>query len=96
VREEVEACKTLRGVDILLTHEAAKPFRPFAGRGPDAGKVQINEILAAMQPRLHLFGHHHRWSEQVCEGVRSIGLDLVTRGYLLIDLPSLAIDTVKY
>jgi uncharacterized protein len=104
VREEVEACKALRAVDLLLTHEAAKPFRPFAGpstglgagRGPDAGKPQINEVLAAMQPRLHLFGHHHRWSEQVREGVRSIGLDLVTRGYLLIDLPSLAIDTVKY
>ena len=97
VREEVEACKALRGVDILLTHEAAKPFRPFpGGRGPDAGKAQINEILAALQPRLHLFGHHHRFSEQVREGVPSIGLDLVTRGHLLIDPRSLRIDTVKY
>lgn len=86
VREEVEACKSLRGVDIFMTHEAAKPFRAFpGGRGPDAGKAQINEVLAAMQPRLHLFGHHHRFSEQVCEGVRSVGLDLVTRSYLLID-----------
>ena len=96
VREEVEVCKALRDADILLTHEAAKPFRPLAGRGPDAGKAQINEILASMQPRLHLFGHHHRFSEQVREGVPSIGLDLVTRGYLLIDPPSLRIDTVKY
>ena len=97
VREEVDVCKARRGVDILLTHEAAKPFRPYANdRGPDAGKPQINEILAAMQPRLHLFGHHHRFSEQVREGVPSIGLDLVTRGYLLIDTPSLRIDTVKY
>ena len=38
VRDEVEACKALRGIDIFLTHEAPKPFRPFpAGRGPDAG-----------------------------------------------------------
>jgi Icc-related predicted phosphoesterase len=97
VREEVDACKALRGVDILLTHEAPKPFRPFANhRGPDAGKPQINAILAAMKPRLHLFGHHHRFSDQEYEGVRSIGLDLVTRGYLLIDPPSLRIDTVKY
>ena len=83
-----ETCTTLRGVevDILLTHEAAKPYRPFPGnRGPDAGKAQINEILAAMQPRLHLFGHHHRFSEQEREGVRSVGLDLVTKSYLLID-----------
>jgi Icc-related predicted phosphoesterase len=90
VREQVDACKTLSDIDVLLTHEAAKPFRPFpGGRGPDAGKSQINEVLHAMQPRLHLFGHHHRFSEQEREGVRSVGLDLVTRSYLLIDSRSL-------
>ena len=93
VRAQVEACKALRNVDVLLTHEAAKPFRPSSGnRGPDAGKVQVNEVLAAMQPRLHLFGHHHRYSEQEREGVRSIGLDLVSRSYLLIDTKSLAVN----
>jgi predicted phosphodiesterase len=85
VREEVEACTTLRDVDVFLSHEAAKPFRPLpGGRGPDAGKAQINAILRAMQPKLHVFGHHHRFSEQTIEGVRSVGLDLVTRSYLLI------------
>lgn len=105
VREEVEACAALRGIDVFMSHEAGRPFRPFAngasaglgaGRGPDAGKAQINQVLAAMRPRLHLFGHHHRFSDQVCEGVRSVGLDLVSRGYLLIDAGSLEIDTVKY
>jgi Icc-related predicted phosphoesterase len=97
VREEVDACRMLQDVDILLTHEAPKPFRPFpGGRGPDAGKAQINEVLAALKPRLHLFGHHHRFTDQEYEGVRSIGLDLVTRGYLLMETPSLRIDTVKY
>ena len=43
-----------------------------------------------MQPRLHLFGHHHRFSEQEREGVRSVGLDLVSRSYLLIDTRTLA------
>ncbi len=90
VREQVEACNALRDVDVFLTHEAAKPFRPFpGGRGPDAGKSQINEVLAAMRPRLHLFGHHHRFSEQEREGVRSVGLDLVSRSYLLIDARTL-------
>jgi predicted phosphodiesterase len=105
VREEVDACARLRGVDVFLSHEAARPFRPFAGRpstglragpstglrtgGPDAGKSQINEVLAAMQPRLHLFGHHHRFSDETREGVRSVGLDLVTRSYLLIDAAAL-------
>jgi hypothetical protein len=97
VREEVEACKALRDIDIFMTHEAAKPFRAFpGGRGPDAGKAQINEILVAMRPRLHLFGHHHRFSDQLAEGVRSVGLDLVSRGYLLIERDSLAIHAVKY
>jgi hypothetical protein len=93
VREEVETCKLLGDIDVLLTHEAPKPFRAFpAGRGPDAGKSQINDVLAAMKPRLHLFGHHHRFSDERREGVRSVGLDLVTRSYLLVDAASLDIQ----
>ena len=61
------------------------------GRGPDAGKAQINEVLVAMNPRLHLFGHHHRFSDEVREGVRSVGLDLVTRSYVLVDATTLDI-----
>lgn len=82
VREEVEACRGLRAVDVFLTHEAPRPFR--LGR-LEAGKAQVNEVLAAMQPRLHLFGHHHRFVEQEREGGLSVGLDLVSRSYLLID-----------
>jgi Icc-related predicted phosphoesterase len=95
VREEVEACKAMRDVSIFLTHEAPKPYRPLAGgRGPDAGKAQINEVLAAMKPRLHVFGHHHRYSESQREGVRSIGLDLVSRSFVLIDLATLACERI--
>ena len=86
VRQEVEACKALIDVDVFLTHEAPRPY--FAGDGPrrnDAGKAPVNEVLAALKPRLHLFGHHHRFIEQERQGVRSIGLDLVSRSYLLID-----------
>ena len=84
----------MHGVDVLLTHEAPRPF--YAGgagskRGMDAGKTPINEVLAAMKPRLHLFGHHHRFSEQDRQGVRSVGLDLVSRSYLLIEA-----ETLKY
>ena len=38
-----------------------------------------------MKPRLHLFGHHHEFTDSVRQGVRSIGLDIVTSSYLLID-----------
>jgi predicted phosphodiesterase len=88
VHDEVSACKGLTHIDILITHEAPRPFYP-AGRSMDAGKTPINEILTAMRPRLHLFGHHHEYTDSVRQGVRSIGLDLVTRSYLVIDSTTL-------
>jgi hypothetical protein len=84
VRDEVLACKALSGIDVFLTHEAPRPFYP-AGRRIDAGKTAINEVLTSMRPRLHLFGHHHEFTDSVRQGVRSIGLDVVTRSYLLVD-----------
>jgi len=98
VREEVEACKRVSGVDILMTHEAARPFiignEPGEGARPwrrDAGKPAINDVLATMKPRLHLCGHHHRFVETVREGVPSVCIDRINRSYLLIDA-----DTLEY
>jgi uncharacterized protein len=89
VREQVDALKTMRDVDVLLTHEAPRPFIvPAGARRLDAGKTVINELLAALRPRLHFFGHHHRFSDAVRTGVRSIGLDLVARSYVLVDSAS--------
>ena len=84
VRDEVMACKALASIDVFLTHEAPRPFHP-GGKRIDTGKTVINEVLASMHPRLHLFGHHHEFTDSVRQGVRSIGLDLVTKSYLLID-----------
>ena len=92
VREEVEACRRMKDVDILLTHEAPRPFR--VGRGHDAGKTPVNEILAAMKPRLHLFGHHHRLTEMEVQGVRSVCLDLVSTSYLLVEPATLEYHVV--
>jgi Icc-related predicted phosphoesterase len=107
VRDEAEACKQLGAVDILMTHEAARPFivitpspdglrragdEPSSGRKGrrlDAGKAAINEVLAALKPRLHLCGHHHRFSETTREGVPSVCIDRVNRSYLLIDAATL-------
>lgn len=91
VREEVEACSRMRDVDVLMTHEAPRPFRV----GPvDAGKTPVNEVLAAMKPRLHFFGHHHRFAEAEVKGVRSVCLDLVAKSYLLVRLPTLEYDVI--
>jgi hypothetical protein len=84
VREEVLACKALKNIDVFLTHEAPRPFYP-AGRRIDAGKTVLNDVLATLRPRLHLFGHHHEFTDSMRQGVRSIGLDIVTKSYLLID-----------
>ena len=97
VRDEVEACRRLRAVDILMTHEAPRPFivgpedeaaKPVKRR--DAGKPVINELLATLRPRLHLCGHHHRFAESIREGVRSVCIDRIGRSYLLIDAHTLA------
>jgi hypothetical protein len=56
----------------------------------DAGKTPINEVLSAMRPRLHLFGHHHLYTVGERQRVPSIGLDKVTESYLLFDGKTLA------
>jgi hypothetical protein len=84
VRDEVLACKALGSVDVFMTHEAPRPFYP-QGRRIDAGKTVINEVIAAIRPKLHLFGHHHEFTDSVRQGVRSIGLDVVTKSYLIVD-----------
>ena len=94
VRDEVVACKTLTDIDFFLTHEAPRPFYP-AGRRIDAGKTVLNEVLTAMRPRLHLFGHHHEFTDSIRQGVRSVGLDVVTTSYLLIDAETLHYERVE-
>ena len=95
VQEEVEACKKLRNVDILMTHEAPRPFIVVPeDAGPpvkrrDAGKPVINHLLATLHPRLHLCGHHHRFVETTREGVRSVCIDRINRSYLVIDAGTL-------
>jgi hypothetical protein len=102
VREEVEACKQLRGIDVLLTHEAPRPFivtdEPRPGARPrrrDAGKPAINEVLATLKPRLHLCGHHHRFLETDREGVRSVCIDRISRSYLLIDTTTFEYEPIS-
>lgn len=92
VREEVEAVKGMRGLDVLLTHEAPRPFRAVGGH--DAGKTPVNEMIASAKPRLHLCGHHHRFVEMTVSGVRSVCMDLVSRSYLLIDRQTLGYERI--
>jgi hypothetical protein len=82
--------------DVFLTHEAPRPFVLEQTRASgvtqrvDAGKTPINEVLAAMKPRLHLFGHHHSYGVADRQHVPSIGLELVSTSYLIFDGKTLA------
>ena len=100
-REEVEACKRLGAVDVLMTHEAPRPFilvdEAAPGARPrrrDAGKPAINDLLATLKPGLHLCGHHHRFLESTREGVTSVCIDRINRSYLLIDSRTLEYEKV--
>jgi Icc-related predicted phosphoesterase len=101
VSEEVDACKHLGRVDVLMTHEAPRPFilvdEPAPGARPrrrDAGKPAINDVLATLKPRLHLYGHHHRYFESVREGVTSVCIDRINRSYLLLDSTTLEYEKI--
>jgi predicted phosphohydrolase len=76
-----------------MSHEAPRPF-PL-GPVKDAGKTPINEVLATMRPRLHLFGHHHKYSVAERQHVPSIGLELVSDSYLIFDGRTLAHEQIR-
>jgi len=40
VKAEVDRCRAMTGIDVFLSHEAARPYRVHGTRGPDAGKRQ--------------------------------------------------------
>jgi Icc-related predicted phosphoesterase len=101
VREEVEAGKALGPVDLLLTHEAPKPFwidlpsstAPSRRWRRDVGKAEIAELADALQPRLHCFGHHHVFASFTRAGIPTVCVDRVNRSYLLVDVSTLAWET---
>ena len=98
VREEVEACKALGRVDILLSHEAPKPFwidlpsstTPSKRWRRDVGKLPVAEVADALQPRLHLFGHHHVQASFTRVGIPTVCVDRVNRSFLLVDRDTFA------
>lgn len=100
VRDEVEACKALGPVDVLLTHEAPKPFwvdlpsstAPSKRWRRDVGKVPIAEVADALQPRLHCFGHHHVHASLTRNGIPTVCVDRVNREYLLVNSATFAWD----
>jgi hypothetical protein len=71
--EEKNALLSHQGdVDILLTHEAPAPYVI----GPrDCGQTWITELSAYLKPKVHVFGHHHRYGIYNYGGVKTVGLE---------------------
>lgn len=98
VREEIDAAKALGRVDVLLTHEAPKPFwtelpsssTPSKRWRRDVGKAPIAELADALQPRLHCFGHHHVFASLTRSGIPTVCVDRINRSYLIVDADSFA------
>ena len=96
VREEVESSRSLGRVDVLLTHEAPKPFwidlpsssAPSKRWRRDVGKAPIAEAADALQPRLHCFGHHHVFASFTRGGIPTVCVDRINRSYLIVDAVS--------
>ena len=84
VKEEVLACKTLS--EHRRVPDARSAASVLSGRhaASTQGRPLSTTCSTAMRPRLHLFGHHHEFTDSQRHGIRSIGLDIVTKSYLLI------------
>jgi Icc-related predicted phosphoesterase len=102
VREEIEAASRLRGVDVLLTHEAPSPFwidlpsSTAAGKRwrRDVGKPEITALADAVRPRLHAFGHHHVAAAMTRNGIDTLCADRVNRSYVLVNRETFAWERV--
>jgi len=83
LEEEVEKLKGYDGkIDVLLTHEAPSPYRP---KDLDIGQEVITDLIEAIQPKIHFFGHHHYYGQYGYKGVRSIGLDYGYKSFVMWD-----------
>lgn len=70
--EERDKLLSETNVDILLTHEAPSPYM----RGDrDIGQVAITSISSYLKPKIHVFGHHHRYGVYDYNGVKTVGLE---------------------
>jgi hypothetical protein len=87
VREEVEACKRLEAVDILMTHEAPRAVhlvdepKPAARAGRRTREAGHQRLLATLRPGcICAVTITVSWRPSV-KGVRSVCIDRINRSY---------------
>ena len=90
VEGDVAAARNLRGVDVLLTHEAPTGLIHY---GYDAGCERIDELLDALDPDLCLVGHYHQHAESTRGETRVVSLAPVWERYYHLDPETLALTS---
>lgn len=81
-REEIERLSTVRGIDIMLMHDAPAGVRfehHRQGPGWVSDAAGLDDLLASTDPRVCFFGHHHQRLDGDVSGVRCVGLNKVGR-----------------
>jgi len=83
VNDEITTCCTYKDVDIFLTHEAPSPYYKF---DRNIGNSSVSQIIKATNPKLHVFGHHHYYSEYIAvPNTKSLGLTYGFNQIILFD-----------
>jgi uncharacterized protein len=80
--DDVRALSAHGDLDIVLAHEAPAGVRfehHSRGDGFVSEAAGLDELLAATQPRVCLFGHHHARISSEVAGVPCVGLNKVGR-----------------
>lgn len=89
---EVEKCARHRNVDILITHEAPSPYYR---NSEDIGRLEITEVLKAVKPRIHIFGHHHKFGiYDIAKGTKSVCLDRPESSWVRLSLADYSIERI--
>jgi predicted phosphodiesterase len=92
VESEIQKCMDSRNIDILITHEAPSPYYRD---GEDIGRQEITDILKATKPRIHFFGHHHRFGVfEIAEETKSVCLDKPNTSWLKLDTESFLFERI--
>ncbi len=95
VKEEVDQCKSLKNIDIFLSHECPNNIG-YLREDRDLGEEAIREILDELKPKVFLFGHHHKHYETMIDDTKVIGLGYPTREHCILDTSDYSMERTVY
>lgn len=88
---EIDLCLNFPAdeVDIILTHDCPEGIGVPHSRGWDiqgpTGFSRGRELKNHFDPKLWLFGHHHKWFHKQVGGTRFVGLPISWEGYVILE-----------